>query len=122
MVGTQWSYTAALTNGSSYHFKVTETDLADNTGNPTADFVIISDTTAPSAATGLSEQGSSRLADSYLNASEAIDHGDTRFKDETHLWVFMDLPGRFDNLVCVVLVLEAVVVFKTMMHYFDLED
>jgi hypothetical protein len=59
---------------------------------------------------------------SVAEMQDVIDHGDTRFKDETHLWVFMDLPGRFDNLVCVVLVLEAVVVVKTVMHYFDLED
>jgi hypothetical protein len=34
----------------------------------------------------------------------------------------MDLPGRSDNLVCAVLVLENAVVVKTVMHYFDLGD
>jgi hypothetical protein len=53
---------------------------------------------------------------------EVIDHGDTRFKDETHLWVFMNLSGRSDNLVCAVLVLEDAVVVKTVMHYFVFED
>jgi hypothetical protein len=71
VVGAQWSYTATLVNGSSYNFKVTETDLAGNTSEPTAGFVLISDTAAPSAATGLSEQGSSLLANNHINASEA---------------------------------------------------
>jgi hypothetical protein len=58
---------------------------------------------------------------SVAELQDVIDHGDTRFKDETHLWVFMDLPGRSDNLVYAVLVLENTVVVKTVMHYFDLE-
>ena len=59
---------------------------------------------------------------SVAELQDVIDHGDTRFKDETHLWVFMDLPGRSDNLVCAVLVLEDAVVVKTVMHYFVFED
>jgi hypothetical protein len=50
-----------------------------------------------------------------------VDTGDTRFKDDTHLWAFKNLPGRTDNLVCAVLVLEDVVVVKTVMHEFVLE-
>lgn len=50
-----------------------------------------------------------------------IDTGDTRFKDDTHLWTFKNLPGRTDNLVCAVLVLEDAVVVKTVMHEFVLE-
>ena len=59
---------------------------------------------------------------SVAKLQEVIDHGDTRFKDETHLWVFMNLSGRSDNLVCAVLVLEDAVVVKTVMHYFVFED
>jgi hypothetical protein len=59
---------------------------------------------------------------SVAELQEVIDHGDTRFKDETHLWVFMNLSGRSDNLVCAVLVLEDAVVVKTVMHYFVFED
>ena len=59
---------------------------------------------------------------SVAELQDVIDHGDTRFKDEARLWVYMDLPGRSDNLVCAVLVLEDAVVVKTVMHYFDLED
>jgi len=59
---------------------------------------------------------------SVAELQEVIDHGDTRFKDETHLWVFMNLSSRSDNLVCAVLVLEDAVVVKTVMHYFVFED
>jgi hypothetical protein len=59
---------------------------------------------------------------SVAELQDVIDHGDTRFKDETHLWVFMNLSGRSDNLVCAVLVLENAVVVKTVMHCFDLGD
>jgi hypothetical protein len=59
---------------------------------------------------------------SVAELQDVIDHGDTRFKDETHLWVFMNLSGRSDNLVCAVLVLEDAVVVKTVMHYFVFED
>jgi len=59
---------------------------------------------------------------SVAELQEVIDHGDTRFKDETHLWVFMNLSSRSDNLVCAVLVLEDAVVVKTVMHYFFFED
>lgn len=50
-----------------------------------------------------------------------LDTGDTRFKDDTHLWAYKHLPGRTDNLVCAVLVLEDAVVVKTVMHEFVLE-
>ena len=50
-----------------------------------------------------------------------IDTGDTRFKDETHLWVYKNLSDRGDNLVCAVLVLEDAVIVKTVMHHFNLE-
>jgi hypothetical protein len=50
-----------------------------------------------------------------------VDTGDTRYKDESHLWAYKQLAGRSDNLICAVLVLEDVVVVKTVMHNFDLE-
>jgi len=52
---------------------------------------------------------------------DVVDTGETRFKDETHLWAYKQLSGRADNLICAVLVLEAVVVVKTVMHNFTLE-
>lgn len=50
-----------------------------------------------------------------------IDGGDTKYKDETHLWAFAQLAGRTDNLICAVLVLETAVIVKTVMHEFTLE-
>lgn len=49
---------------------------------------------------------------------EVIDSGETRYSDATHLWAFKDFPERHDNLLCAVLVLEDVVVVKTVMHRF----
>ena len=49
-----------------------------------------------------------------------IDEGHTRYKDAAHLWTWLDLPGRGDNLVCAVLVLEDAVIVKTLMHHWEL--
>lgn len=50
-----------------------------------------------------------------------IDLGETRYHDATRLWAYRHVPARNDNLVCAVLVLEDVVVVKTVMHHFKLE-
>ena len=65
-----------------------------------------------------------RMVERAISESEllaVVDTGDTRFKDETHLWAFKQLEGRTDNLICAVLVLEDAVVVKTVMHDFTLE-
>lgn len=51
---------------------------------------------------------------------EVIDLGETRYRDETHLWAFKEFPERNDNLVCAVVVLENAVVVKTVMHHFSI--
>lgn len=51
---------------------------------------------------------------------EVIDRGETRYRDSTHLWAFMEFPERNDNLLCAVLVLEGAVVVKTVMHHFSM--
>ena len=64
------------------------------------------------------------MAERQISEAElvtVIDTGETRFKDETHLWAFKHLTGRTDNLICAVLVLETAVVVKTVMHEFTLE-
>lgn len=62
------------------------------------------------------------------NISEAelldvIDTGATRYKDEdrSRLWAYKNMPGRADNLLCAVLVLESLLVVKTVLHHFELE-
>jgi len=65
-----------------------------------------------------------RMAERNITESEllsVIDTGETKYKDETHLWAFKRLPSRIDNLICAVLVLENMVVVKTIMHNFELE-
>lgn len=49
-----------------------------------------------------------------------IDEGGTRYSDATHLWVWLQVPGRNDNLLCAVWVLEHAVVVKTVMHRWEL--
>ena len=49
-----------------------------------------------------------------------IDEGHTQYSDPTHLWAWLDVAGREDNLVCAVLVLEDAVVVKTVMHHWEL--
>lgn len=49
-----------------------------------------------------------------------IDSGSVRYRDPAHLWVWSEVSGRNDNLLCVVLVLEARVVVKTVMHHWEL--
>ena len=51
---------------------------------------------------------------------EVIDQGETRYRDSTHLWAYKSFPERNDNLLCAVVVLEAVVIVKTVMHHFSL--
>jgi hypothetical protein len=50
---------------------------------------------------------------------DVIDNGETRYRDETHLWAFKEFPTRHDNLLCAVLILEDAVIVKTVMHHFS---
>jgi hypothetical protein len=49
-----------------------------------------------------------------------IEEGKIRYSDECRLWVWLDVPGRDDNLLCTALVLEDAVIVKTVMHYWEL--
>lgn len=49
-----------------------------------------------------------------------IDEGNTRYRDASHLWAWLDLPDHVDNLVCAVLVLEDAVIVKTLLHHWEL--
>lgn len=52
---------------------------------------------------------------------DILDHGETRYRDSTHLWAFKEFPERNDNLMCAVVVLEDAVIVKTVMHHFSLQ-
>ena len=53
---------------------------------------------------------------------DIIDTGTTKYRDETHLWVYKNYQNRSDNLICAVLVLEHSVVVKTVMHHFTVSE
>ena len=50
---------------------------------------------------------------------DLLETGDTRFKDEVRSWVAKALSDRNDNLICAAVILEDVLVVKTVMHYFE---
>ena len=52
---------------------------------------------------------------------DLIDTGEVRNKDETHLWIFKSYQDRNDNLLCIAIVLEKVLVVKTVMNHFELD-
>ena len=45
-----------------------------------------------------------------------IDEGGTRYSDATLLWAWLQVPGRDDNLLCAVLLLQQAVVVETVMR------
>ena len=47
VVGTTWTYSATVANGTTYQFNATATDAAGNTSVATSNFTVISDTAAP---------------------------------------------------------------------------
>jgi hypothetical protein len=72
----------------------------------------------------LTRHAAKRMDERSVTAAQllaVIDTGDTRFKDDTHLWAYKCLAGRTDNLICAVLVLETAALVKTVMHDFTPE-
>jgi hypothetical protein len=89
----------------------------------------------PSSGTGggdrlVSEQGEQGAGWELLRMTEQavtdelllrmLEEGDTRYRDASHLWVWLRVPGRDDNLLCAVLVLEHVLIVKTVLHRWEL--
>ena len=71
----------------------------------------------------ITRHAAQRMADRAVDAAlllRVIDDGGIRYKDAVHLWAWLDVPGRADNLVCAVLVLEDAVIVKTVMHHWEL--
>ena len=52
---------------------------------------------------------------------DLIETGEIRNKDTIRLWIFKSYSDRNDNLLCIAVVLESVLVVKTVMHHFELE-
>jgi hypothetical protein len=73
----------------------------------------------------VTDHAAQRMAERHVSEAELlalIDTGEARHVDERRLWAYKHFPQRADNLVRAVLVLEGVVVVKTVMHHFTLED
>lgn len=52
---------------------------------------------------------------------DLIETGTERRRDETHFWLFKHYPDRSDNLLCVAVAVQGVLVIKTVMHHFTPE-
>ena len=73
----------------------------------------------------LTKHAKIRMLERNINEDElleVIDNGHVRMKDETHFWSYKSFDYRNDNLICAVLVLETVLVVKTIMHKFTVEE
>ena len=71
----------------------------------------------------ITHHAAQRMAERYVTPElllRVIDEGQTRYSDDLRLWVWLDVPGRDDNLLCAVLVLESAVIVKTVMHHWEL--
>lgn len=53
---------------------------------------------------------------------DLIETGEIRKKDNIRLWIFKSYSDRNDNLLCIAVALESVLVVKTVMHHFELEQ
>lgn len=72
----------------------------------------------------LTHHATARMAERQLTEAlllDLIESGELRYKDVSHLWIFKAYPERNDNLICVAVVLEKMLVVKTVMHHFVLE-
>ena len=52
---------------------------------------------------------------------DILETGTTKYKDDTHFWVFKSYADRDDNLLYIAAVIESVIVIKTVMHHFEME-
>jgi len=71
----------------------------------------------------ITQHARARMAERNISEAillDVIDTGDTRYRDETHLWAYKLFPERADNMLCAVLVLEDALVVKTVLHHFDI--
>ncbi len=48
--------------------------------------------------------------------------GEIKRKDDVHLWVYMHIDGRLDNLICAAAIESDAVIVKTVMINWELED
>lgn len=71
----------------------------------------------------LTRHASLRMAERHIADDlvlRIIDTGTTKRIDDTRLWIWLEVAGRDDNLLCVAIVLEHAVIVKTVMHHWEL--
>jgi methionine-rich copper-binding protein CopC/endonuclease YncB( thermonuclease family) len=88
VTGTSWSYTAAVSNGTTYQFNVKETDSAGNVSAATSNFEVTGDTAAPTLFSSSPADGATGVAvgDNLtltFNENIAIGTGNITIKDDT---------------------------------------
>ena len=59
---------------------------------------------------------------SPADLQEILEEGDIKYKSDVQLWVFKHFQRRADNLLCAAIVLEKVLVVKTVMINWELEE
>ena len=70
----------------------------------------------------LTEHAKARMVERDLSAAmilEIIDTGIQKDAGGTHYWLYKHFPGRQDNLLCVAVVIDNVLVVKTVMHRWE---
>jgi hypothetical protein len=73
----------------------------------------------------ITKHASQRMSERNISIDLIIDlveTGKTKYKDETRLWISKSYPHRNDNLICAAVVLENVLVIKTVMHNWKLME
>lgn len=53
---------------------------------------------------------------------QIVEAGDIKRKDDVHLWVYMLIDGRTDNMICAAAVESEALIIKTVMISWELED
>ncbi len=70
----------------------------------------------------LTEHAKARMVERDLSATlilEIIDTGIQKDAGGTHYWLYKHFPDRQDNLLCVAVVIDNVLVVKTVMHRWE---
>ena len=73
----------------------------------------------------LTEHARLRMKERRISASlvlEIIDSGTIKEAGNSHYWLYKHLPDRADNLLCVAVVIDNVLVVKTIMHHWKSES
>ena len=54
--------------------------------------------------------------------TRVIETGDVKHKDDLHVWIYIHLDDRMDNLICAAAILADAIIVKTVMINWTLEE